>query len=277
MKNVEEIKLRASGAGNLMTDKKGTVLTENQEATLKKYEDTLRAGGSITAKQKETMIGYQKRRDAPVELADTAKTFVQDQWLLNNKGFWKQTDTKFTEKGLFGEEDSITMLTELDGVFYKKNTERITKGHLTGECDIVSSINGNKVIQDTKTCWDPRTFMNADMSKIYEWQLRVYMYLYDADEAWLRYCLTDCPSHIFEYEKYKLKSKFGIIDDSLPEVKPLFDQLERNLMFTNSRYSLEEKVKTYKIKRDDEIFQKLMDRIPGAVEYYKSIKLNQLR
>lgn len=277
MENVEEIQFRASGAGNLMTDKKRTVLTENQEATLKKYEDTLRAGGSITAKQKETMIGYQKRRDAPVELSDTAKTFVQDQWLLNNKGFWKQTDTKFTEKGLFGEEDSITMLTELDGVFYKKNTERITKGHLTGECDIVSTVNGKKVIQDTKTCWDPRTFMNAELSKIYEWQLRVYMHLYEADEGWLRYCLTDCPSHIFEYEKYKLKSKFGIIDDSLEEVQPLFAQLERNLLFTNSRYTLEEKVKTYKIERDDEIFQQLMDRIPGAVEYYKRIKLNQLR
>jgi len=271
---MKKIVFRASGAGSLMTDKKGAVITDKQLQLISDLEDKLKEKGKITDKQNETLIELKAKRDAKPELSDTAKTFIQDTWLLNEKGFYKELDNKYVDKGNFNEDESITMITEIDGIFYKKNDKRITKGNLTGECDIISTINGKKVIQDVKSSWDARTFMSADMTKIYEWQLRIYMHLYDADEAWLRYCLTDCPEHIYELEKYKVRQKYNIIDDDSVEVKPLFDQLRRNLFFTNDMYTLEEKVKTYKIERDDNIFQKLLDRIPAALEYYNNLKLN---
>lgn len=277
MENVENILLRASGIGALMTNKKGAGITENQLATLNDYESRIREGGKISSKQKETMIAYQNKRDAPFELSDTAKSFVEKAWLLNNKKFYKSNENKYTDKGTFTEEDCITLISDIDVRFYKKNTERITKGNLTGECDVNSMIDSSRVIQDVKSCWDPETFMNADLKNLYEWQGRTYMYLYGGDKFWLRYCLVDCPGHIYDNEVYKLKQKYDIIDHSLEEVKPLFDQLKRNLIFSdNENYTKEERVKTYKIERDDEKMQTLLDRIPAAIKYYNSIKLNQI-
>jgi hypothetical protein len=102
------------------------------------------------------------------------------------------------------------------------------------------------------------------------------MYLYDADEAHLHYVLTDCPSHILENEKWKLRNKYGILDDENPIMQRLFKQLEQNLVFSNGNYTKHERVKTFKITRCKEKEELLLSKIPMAVEYYNSITLNQI-
>lgn len=272
-----KILFRASGNGALMTNKRGAVITEKQLITLNDYIDRIKKGGSLTPAQLIIFKDLKAKRDKPVELSDTAKSFVNGVWLFNTKGFWKDLNTAPIKKGLFGEEDAITLLSDVDDTIYFKNKIRKTVGNLTGECDINSIIDSKRVVQDTKCSWDPETFMNASMNDMEEWQGRTYMHLYDADEFWLRRCLIDCPAHLYEQQKWYLRRDFDIIDDEKPEFKPLFDQLDRNLLYsTNDQYTKKERVKTIKITRDDDLFQKLLDRIPAAVRYYKSIKLNMI-
>lgn len=272
----QEILFRASGCGALMTEKQGWSFTVNMEKKLKNYISKIREGGSLTPTQLEEYKNLKQRRDDP-PMSDTAIGFIADTWLFNKKGFWKDLNTAPVKKGLWNEEDSITLMSEVDGRFYVKNKERVTKGHLTGECDVVFNHEGKKIIIDTKSSWDSDTFVRAKMTKDYEWQGRVYMHLYDADEFWLRPCLVDCPPHVYEQQKWYLRRDFDIIDDDNEEYKPLFDQLERNLIYsTNPAYTKEERVKTFKIERDDKIFQELLNRIPRAVEFYKNFKLNQI-
>ena len=274
---MEKILFRASSIGALMTESRGIVLTDNQKQTLADYK--LRDAGEgkpLTDKQKIDFELLLSKENAKPTLSDTAKSFIEKTWLFNEKGFYEELTSKYVEKGNFNEEESILLVSEVESNFYEKNTERKTINHITGEADIICYIDGKKVIKDVKSSWSPMTFMNGDLNTIYEWQLRTYLYLYDADEAHLHYVLTDCPPHILENEKWKLRNKYGILDDENPIMQRLFKQLEQNLIFSNGNYTKEERVKTFKITRCKEKEELLLSKIPMAVEYYNSITLNQI-
>lgn len=274
----EKILFRASGFGALMTEGKGQSLTENQAKLLEDFEKRKNGEGKpLTEKQNEEYERLLKIKNAPPQLSETAKRFVEEMWLLNKKGFYEGLDNRYIGKGLHNEEDGIELVSDVEGNFYIKNTERITKGNLTGEADIVTEIDGKRIIKDIKSSWNPKTFMNGDLSNLYEYQGRCYMYLYNADEFHLHYTLTDCPPHLYENEIWKLKNRYGIIDIEEENVKPLFDQLRRNLIFSdNPAYTKEERVKTFVIKRDREIELKMLEKLPLAISYYLSIRLNQI-
>lgn len=281
----KQILFRSHGIGALSVDGRGSVITENQIATLKDYEGRLRAGGKITEKQKEEMFRLREKRDAPFELSDTAKQYVDDTWLWTEKGFQKRIKSPYLEKGIFGEELGFNLVSEIDGRFYEKNTERIIKGNRSGECDNVFTHNGKRIVQDIKCSWDAKTFINSDMNFLYEFQGRDYMDMYDADEFWLRYCLVDCPPHLVnrekenEWRKYYDNSMSDVEAQQLEEMmKPIFAQIESNLIYsTNENYKMEERVKTIVITRDDKLFDdRILSRIQYALDYYKTIKLNRL-
>lgn len=280
----EEIFFRSSGSGALMTEGKGGGITAKQLQTIELLENKLKTPKGITEKQEEELERLIEKRDKPYEISDTAKQFIEDQWLLDKKGYYKNLKNKYVSKGLFQEEEGISLISKVDKKMYLKNEERITKDGLTGECDVVYVENEKKIIQDIKCSWDAKTFMNAKINNLYEWQGRCYMYLYDADEFWLRYCLVDCPPHIVNKQKeYAWREYFSenMGEEQQAELEkqmqPIYAQIERNLVYsTNPKYTEEERVKTYKIYRDDEKFKELLDRMPLAVEYYNQITLNQI-
>lgn len=107
---------------------------------------------------------------------------------------WQDAEFDFftTEKGKICENESIEIYNEVSDSFYVKNVERITKGSLTGECDILDK--ANSLVIDIKTAYSKKTYpFNLKISKLYEWQLRAYMYLYDVNNAELAYVLVDTP------------------------------------------------------------------------------------
>lgn len=107
---------------------------------------------------------------------------------------WQDAEFDFftTEKGKICENESIEIYNEVNDSFYVKNIERITKGTLTGECDILDK--ANSLVIDIKTAYSKKTYpFNLKISKLYEWQLRAYIYLYDVNNAELAYVLVDTP------------------------------------------------------------------------------------
>jgi len=268
---------RASMIGALMTESRGITLTEKQKEILNSYKQRLNGNGkTLTDNQLLEYKSLIEKEQAKPTLSETAKSAINLIWLLNEKGYYKELDNKYVQKGLLNEDYGILLVSELENNFYTKNEIRITNNYLSGEADIICYIDGKKIIKDIKCSWSPETFINSGLSLMYEYQLRAYMYLYDADEAHLHYVLTDCPAHILENEKWKLRNKYGILDDENPTMQRLFKQLEQNLVFSNGNYTKEERVKSFIIKRDIEKEQLLLSKIPLAVEYYKSITLNQI-
>lgn len=152
-------------------------------------------------------------------LPDGAITILDkiiSQKLLN----WQDAELDFftLEKGVRCEFDSIELYNELHDTFYIKNTSRVTKSvssgliidhdtglifdrsqpciaGLTGECDLLDK--KESLVIDIKTAYSKKTFpLRLKMSKLYEWQLRAYMHLYDVNQAELAYCLVDTPQDL---------------------------------------------------------------------------------
>lgn len=286
-----EVFFRASSFGNLMTENQGSVFTEKMAEELDNLYYELENGVNRNGnKVKWAPVKADKikeltaKRDAPPQLSKTAKSEVEKIWRLNKKGFWEDLENKYLMKGLFNEIDGIDLVSKAHGSFYNKNDERKYKNNITGECDIIDVKDGKRIVIDVKSSWNPRTFMDGELSKIYEYQLRCYMYLYDAEEAYLCYCLTDAPEHLVTNEKKKQWYKF--YSDSMTQaevelmetkLERIYKQIETNMVYSNNpNYSQEELVKTFKIQRDLEIEKEMLAKIPLALEYYNSIKLNQI-
>lgn len=299
----KQILFRASSFGNLMTESKGNTITENQlkeiDSLTLEMETGLNSNGNKvkwTDKKSDELNKLIAKRDLPPELSETAKSEVKKIWRQIEKGFIKELNNKYVMKGLFCEQDGIKIVSDIEDKFYIKNTERITKGNLTGEADVIHIYksfdelpewrkkldDGNtkyplKVIKDIKCSYDLETFMNAVFNLIYKTQGDCYLYLYDADEFHLHYCLVDCPPHIYQDEIWKIKNKYGITDPDTPEAKPLFDQLKRNLIYSdNPNYTDEERVKSFFTRRDKIQEEKILNKIPMALAFYETITTNKV-
>ena len=209
------------------------------------------------------------------ELSVTAKRFIEEMWRQNKFGYREIVKSKYMNKGTQMEENSINLFSAVSGNYYTKNTERKSNKVLTGECDLFSSTH----VVDIKTSWSLKTFMEAEMSIVYEYQLRSYMELWGLDEAILAFCLVDATEDMIMNEQQrlffdynKIDTEFEQDDDMLKSYEEECEQIRRNL-FISDRIPPEQRVKQFHITRDEEKTNKLYDQIAKAIEYYKSLKL----
>jgi len=287
---MENILFNASSAGALMTEKKGSEFTEvnklrikelitERDTGLNKNGNKVKWEGTLKSSELEYL---EKKRDATPELSDTAKKYVKRVWLKYEKGIVKNIKSKFLDKGLFQEEESISLLTEVEKIAYSKNEERKENDFFTGECDIFKDFGNKKIVIDTKTSWDAETFINAKPSLDNDTQGVVYMELWDCDEFHLKFCLVDTPEHLIQREKDLEKWKYFSGDMSDAELdlfekqmQPIYDQIERNLTYSNNeKIKREECIKTFIYYRDKNKYEKLVSKAKLARDYYKTLTLN---
>ena len=134
-----------------------------------------------------------------------AKTYIRELAQQEIFGVEFEFSSKETQKGLEVEDDSIALLNRVRGLALVKNTERKTNGLITGECDLfdVQRRRGH----DLKSSWSAKTFpgwVKDCEDKLYEWQMRGYMWLWDADEWEVNYALVDTPERLIGYEPLQL-------------------------------------------------------------------------
>lgn len=197
--------------------------------------------------------------------AITALDEMVSQKLLN----WRNEQDFFTlQKGIQCENESIELYNEFKDEFYIKNVERITKNTatgliidhdtglvfdrsqplLTGECDILD-IDKSLVI-DIKTAYNKKSHpLNLTASKLYEWQLRAYMYLYNVNHAELAYCLVDTPIELRKKSEpdswhevsdvpMHLRVRTFRIERCLIKEKQMLDRVELSMKYFNEQLEL---------------------------------------
>ena len=157
-----------------------------------------------------------------------AKTYIKKLAKEFVYGYTEQVSSKYTDKGIQVEDESISLYNRVFLTDYAKNTERKTNDWLTGECDIFT---GSKII-DIKSSWSLGTFpcFKEDATdKTYEWQLRGYMMLWDCNEAELAYCMVNTPDELIRYEQIDMHIVNGI-DEAL---RVTVNKFERDLELEN--------------------------------------------
>ena len=181
-------------------------------------------------------------------LSVTAQTALNEMAKEFTYGYSSVVDCKEMRKGIQCEDAAISLLNAVLFTNYEKNTERKTDEFFTGECDILVP---RVRVRDIKNAWSLATFP-ATVKKVedtakksgYDWQLRVYMRLWDVEESSLDYCLVSTPEELRRYEQAELHE---------------VDRIPPHMRVTSTHY-----------KRDLSLEQKMIDKAGLAIEYLKN-------
>lgn len=205
-------------------------------------------------------------------LSETAKSGLRELWIkevFNRERF--DTSSKYTEKGIMVEPDSMDLVKKVKKEAYFKNSKRFTNEYINGEPDIVISANTeNAKIKDIKSSWDIWTFSNVDEDsalKSYYYQMLGYMWLTGAKEAELLYCLVNTPDEIVANELYKLSFRYPEINESDEKT----EKFKRNYIFDDIPLKL--RVKSFVVPYNSDDVESIKVKIEAAREYLKSISL----
>lgn len=134
-----------------------------------------------------------------------AKTYIRELAQQEIFGVEFSFSSRETEKGTRMEDESIALLNRVRGLSLTKNAERRSNDFITGECDLYDA--ERRRGHDLKTSWSAKTFPAFVVDcedKLYEWQMRGYMALWDAAEWEVNFALIDTPDDLIGYEPLQL-------------------------------------------------------------------------
>jgi hypothetical protein len=175
-----------------------------------------------------------------------AKTYIRELVAQEIFGVEFEVSSKPLEKGRIVEEDGIALLNRVRGLDLTKNTERRTNDFLTGECDLFDP--ESKRGHDLKCSWSIATFpicVTDCEDKLYEWQMRGYMALWNAEEWEVDYALVDTPEHLIGFEPLQLH---------------MVSHLPENMRLTR-----------WTIRRDPEKEQAIYEKVKHARAYFRQV------
>ncbi len=215
-----------------------------------------------------------KEDKAAGNLGATAKKHLIQVYVNKLYGRRKDITTKYMEKGLLVEEDSITLYSRITKKLFHKNDVRLRNDYTEGEPDIYlgPSIHKAELVVDTKSSWDIFTFFENlanPLDSDYEWQIRGYMGLTGAKVGKVAYCLIDTPSQMISDEQRKLMWKMGVATTEDPLYMEACEALEKEMTFRD--IPMKDRMIEFTVEHDD---KKLVEAY-GKVEKAR-IFLNEL-
>lgn len=195
-------------------------------------------------------------------LSETAKAELIKVYNLEKYGRKTDIVTKYMEKGIEAEDDSLKLLGSIDIREYSKNEYTMENEFIKGTPDILWPSFDGMEIYEVKTCWNLDTFQANRYKKVnkdYFYQILGYMALTDSIRGEICYCLVNTPESILNGEKYRLLTRMDVATDEHPEYKKAAAELEFNHIFDD----IPEIERVIRIKYDynDEEMQKVYDKV----------------
>ena len=175
-----------------------------------------------------------------------AKTYIRTLVAQEIFGVEFGVPSRPMQKGIEAEGDSIALLNRVRGLALEKNTERRKNDYIVGECDLFDAASQRG--HDLKTAWSAATFpiALADCEdKLYEWQMRGYMALWDAPEWEVNYALVNTPEHLIGFD---------------PQSLHFFDHIPEHMRLT-----------TWTVKRDAEKEAAMFEKVKHARAYWAEV------
>jgi hypothetical protein len=211
----------------------------------------------IRAHQLGSIMGGPKEKAG--ELSKTTQKELIKIYAAHLMGVSQSMTSKYLEKGIEAEEDSITLKSKHDKRFYTKNTERKKDAYFSGECDIIDG----DTIHDIKSSWSLESHLLKRVDKLnpdYFWQGQVYMHLYGATNYSVCHCLVNTPDYLTAKEQqtflYKIGAKperYHLYETELEEIAKgmIFDHLPIELRYFEQRFEFDpQAIETAKARID---------------------------
>lgn len=204
-------------------------------------------------------------------LSAVCKDYIQTLVIENRFGRKKEHTSRFTDKGIIAEDDSIVLARDvLDLGFIYKNEKEWENEYLTGTPDVLTDV----CLLDVKSKWDLFTYKSILCNKEekplkdYFYQMQGYMALTGKRKSYLVFCLPDTPSHMVEDLVRKEVWNQKLIDET-PELR---EHVEKNHEYSDINKNL--RVVSYIIRYDKEVIKEVYDRIELCREYYNQINID---
>ena len=185
----------------------------------------------------------------------STEDYLRELWVSQKYGREREISSKYMSKGTIVEEQSIDLLSVLNGKFYMKNEDNFQNDWITGTPDIVTP-----ELRDIKSSWNLFTFHKTLAEGITDdnyWQAMAYMDLTGSDVCYIDYCLVDTPEQLIEYEKRK------IIYDSETDDPEWYSrkckQIENMCKYNDIPF--EERCETFTVKRDEDKIKLIHERV----------------
>lgn len=221
-----------------------------------------------------------KKNDDP--LSTQAKSFIRrlyGQIKYGKCSVSQYKGTKYTNKGILAEQDSLNLINFIDGTDYIKNEQRIQNEFLSGIPDSWrgESIYNADYVPDVKTSWDFETFIEnvgKPLNPLYWWQQQGYFGLTGASAGEVSYCLVNTPESIIQGEKERLARRLDAVTTESPEYRLAEALLVNNMTFDDIPV-LERRLK-FDVKRDDDAIQRIYDKVPLCRDYLFEIQEKHL-
>jgi hypothetical protein len=202
------------------------------------------------------IIAKTKRTDAEKALLDEArrkslsaggKTHVRELVREAVYGF-EPTDieTRPILKGRAVEDECVAMLARLTGRPLTKNAERKANGLISGECDVWDAPQRHG--RDIKAPYSMATMpivLDDCHDSGYEWQMRGYSILWDAERWSVDYTLVDTPEELIGWE---------------PQALHFVSHIPEHLRWT-----------TWLVERDSRLESLILDKVLAARRYYREV------
>ena len=261
---MKTFKIRASACGSIMAGNVG--LSEPQQKKLKTFQDKMKAGKDLTALQaaeNDKLVNLLNNPQLPAGAKTFCQTWLREQIYKRRKEF----RSKYTDKGNFCENQSITFLNQQLFEDWEKCEESKENDFSTGTCDIEAP----GLIVDVKNSWDTETFPLFDFgikNKDYSAQGQIYMELYNKPRFTLAYTLMDAPFHLIEREA-KSQCYHNGIDYKSEEGTAVFHAVQKHMTFgdVDPKY----RYKLFHIDRDPSFIEKVKERVAMCRVYVQTL------
>ena len=274
----KNFEFRPSSIGHIMTSLES--ITDKQLETL----DYLLSRPKPTENQQKQIKELEAKRDF-VETIDTLpkgiKTYLNGIFRSVYWGRSRMLSNKYLDKGNMCEQDVLEIASLVDNEFYVKNDEKLSNGYVAGTPD--NRQDGK--IRDAKANWDMDSFDSAELTSLYEWQIKAYCWLDGVTEGELIYGLVNNPIHQIIAAKQSLWYSLGQPEDDDYNWIRQVSQLERNMIFDlykfrdeHPNYELESplldfhipyyfRVKKFDVKLEEKDIENMKRRIILCREY----------
>jgi hypothetical protein len=213
-------------------------------------------------------------RSKSERLSETAKSYLRQLYKEIKYGRKYEFTSKYVDKGLQVEEDSITLYSRVKKIYFKKNEERLKNDHLCGTPDLFIGVEITRAdtILDIKSSWNLFTFPfpGDPINKDYYWQLQTYMALTGASFAKLVYCLVDTPETLIQDEERKLFYKMNAGTFENPDYIKACEELRKSMIFQD--IPMHDRVVEYDVERNDTDILRIIEKAKVCREYLNELE-----
>jgi hypothetical protein len=236
---MSELIVRCSSIGRLMAEPLNADI--DPEYLTAELQDII---GRTKRSESEKALLTEARRKS---LSAGGKTHVRELVRESVYGFEPaEIQTRPILKGLAVEDECIATLARITGRPLVKNQQRRTNGLISGECDVWDEELSHGMDVKAPYSMQSMPIVLADCyDSGYEWQMRGYTVLWDAQSWSVDYVLVDTPEHLIGYE---------------PQALHFVSHIPERLRWTS-----------WLVARDRALESLIVDKVLAARRYYRQV------